>query len=423
MRKINSHFDISSAFPTGLSKRRYIERQALRGESRLAEKLIHRCITASLPHCLRAVQPSLTMASAETSLEETQETPREEPILSPSHVDRVAYLYGHPLLGSLSPILHQTIYDALGLNWTQLPLSVSDTSSPTFPPPYTRSPPVNKLLASTRANPKFVGSSVTMPRKVTIMPHLDRLTEEAEQCGACNTIFVRQEEGKQTFIGTNTDCVGIREALLQNRHARYMNNGVTNPYKGKPALIIGGGGTARAAIYTLRRWLDVSKIYIVNRDAAEIAAITDSDKHRQNADPNNNAEIIPITDVAQVHSPDFEAPEAIISGIPNYPPRTADEIRTRKIIDAILKTQQDPEKGVILEMCYHPLPWTDIAELASQSGWKVILGTEALIWQGLEQARLWTEQDVIAHPGLLDSVKDVVAEAINERMRGLKEKL
>lgn len=363
------------------------------------------------------------MASADIPSTQTQETPREEVILSPSHVDRVAYLYGHPLLGSLSPVLHQTIYDALGLNWTQVPLSVSDTSSPTFPPPYTRSPPVDKFLASTRADPKFVGSSVTMPRKMTVMPHLDRLTEEAEQCGACNTIYVRQEEGKRVFIGTNTDCVGIREGLLQNRHPHYITNGITNPYAGKPVLIIGGGGTARAAIYTLRRWLGASKIYIVNRDAAEIAAITDSDRHRQYTNLDHRAELIPITDLAQINSPNFEAPEAIISGIPNYPPRTADEIRTRQIIDAILNTQQSPGTGVILEMCYHPLPWTDIADLASQAGWKVILGTEALIWQGLEQARLWTEQDIIAHPGLVNTVKDVVVEAIREKMRGLKEKL
>jgi quinate dehydrogenase len=61
--------------------------------------------------------------------------------------------------------------------------------------------------------------------------------------------------------------------------------------------------------------------------------------------------------------------------------------------------------------------------LASRAGWKVILGTEALIWQGLEQARLWTEQDVVAYPGLVDRVKDVVAEAIRERLGDVKEKL
>jgi quinate dehydrogenase len=75
----------------------------------------------------------------------------------------------------------------------------------------------------------------------------------------------------------------------------------------------------------------------------------------------------------------------------------------------------DKQQGVILEMCYHPTPWTEIAHLASAGGWKVILGSEALIWQGLEQARLWTGKDVTGTPGLVKQVKDLVAKTIAER--------
>ncbi|KAL1983811.1 hypothetical protein VTN96DRAFT_9897 [Rasamsonia emersonii] len=362
------------------------------------------------------------MATSQISSQQPK-SPNEEPITSPSHLDGVVYLYGHPLLGSLSPLLHQTIYDALGLNWRQIPLSVSDTSAPTFPPPYTRSPPIETFLTQTRANPKFVGSSVTMPWKVSIMPHLDELTDEAKQCGACNTIFIRKDNGRRIFVGTNTDCVGIREALLQNRLAKYVDAKISNPYQDKPALIIGGGGTARAAIYALRTWLGVSKIYIVNRDAAEVASILAKEKDRPE-NVRDKAEIIHITDISQVQSAEFEPPEAIISGIPNYPPRTPEEIRTRRIIEAVLqRSSNSKEKGVVLEMCYHPLPWTNIAELSSQAGWKVILGTEALIWQGFEQARLWTGKDVASHPGLVERVKELIEKEITKRLREMKQKL
>lgn len=321
-------------------------------------------------------------------------------------------------------------------------MSVSDTSAPTFPPPYTRSPPIDTFLTHIRTDPKFVGASVTMPWKVSIMPHLDDLTEEAQQCGACNTIFIRNDtttdKPRRTLVGTNTDCIGMRESLLQNALARYAEQNIANPYRGKPALIIGGGGTARAAIYTLRTWLGVSKIYIVNRDASEVADILADDERKRSSNANsnnnkthddndNNATIIPITDISQVTSPDFESPEAIISGIPNYPPKTAEEVRTRQIIAAILQLHHRPdreeEKGVILEMCYHPVPWTSIAELASQAGWKVILGTESMIWQGLEQVKLWTGRDVASEAGLVERVKEVISEAITERMRGTREKL
>ncbi|RAL02198.1 shikimate dehydrogenase family protein [Aspergillus ibericus CBS 121593] len=337
----------------------------------------------------------------------TSEQP-EEPITIPADRDGVAYLYGHPLLNSLSPPLHAAIYAHLGRNWIQIPLSSVCGTSATYPPPYTRSPPIDKFLASIRANPKFVGSSVTMPWKVAIMPHLDDLTEDARQAGACNTIFIRPNpDGSRAYVGTNTDCIGIREALVQNS---------PNPadFHGKPALVVGGGGTARSAIYVMRKWLGASKIYIVNRDSAEVQAILDEDNQRNpSAD---KAPLIPVTDPAVAQT--LETPAAIVSGIPNYPPKTEEEIRARQVLQALLGTADDQKpKGVILEMCYHPVIWTEIAELASAAGWKVIVGSEALLWQGLEQARLWTGTDVVAVPGLLDMVKEVVAKNLADRQK------
>ncbi|PYH97281.1 hypothetical protein BO71DRAFT_417144 [Aspergillus ellipticus CBS 707.79] len=338
----------------------------------------------------------------------------EEPIAIPADRDCVAYLYGHPLLNSLSPPLHAAVYNKLGLNWIQIPLSSVCGTSETYPPPYTRSPPIDTFLASIRANPKFVGSSVTMPWKVGIMPHLDDLTEDARQAGACNTIFIREDAaGQRSYVGTNTDCIGIREALVQNS---------PNPadFRGKPALVVGGGGTARSAIYVMRKWLGSSKIYIVNRDAAEVQAIVDEDNQR-NSSP-DKAPLIPVTDPSIAQS--LEAPAAIVSGIPNYPPKTEEEIRSRQVLQALLGSAGDQKpKGVILEMCYHPVIWTEIAELASSAGWKVIVGSEALIWQGLEQARLWTGTDVVAVPGLVDMIKEIVAQNIAERQHPSKSSL
>jgi hypothetical protein len=43
-----------------------------------------------------------------------------------------------------------------------------------------------------------------------------------------------------------------------------------------------------------------------------------------------------------------------------------------------------PEPGVMLEMCYAPKPWTDLANIFKSSGWKVVTGDQAMIWQGIE---------------------------------------
>lgn len=43
-----------------------------------------------------------------------------------SHVERHGYLFGHPIAHSLSPLFHQTVYDGLGLKWSQFPLDSLD---------------------------------------------------------------------------------------------------------------------------------------------------------------------------------------------------------------------------------------------------------------------------------------------------------
>ncbi|KAL4791759.1 quinate dehydrogenase [Aspergillus venezuelensis] len=340
-----------------------------------------------------------------------------EPITTPSDRDGVAYLYGHPLRNSLSPPLHQTVYNTLGLNWTQIPLSTPTGNSNGATYTYTKSPEISTFLSSIKANPKFVGSSVTMPHKVAIMPHLDDLTEDARQAGACNTIFLRKSDGKEEgeveYVGTNTDCIGIREALVQN------SPGGAAHFAGKPALIVGGGGTARTAVYVLRKWLGVSKIYIVNRDASEIEAILSEDKTRNPSAGQEGSGLAPLIPVPNPSvAKTLAAPVAIVSGIPNYPPTTEEEILARETLRALLNAQtHESAQGVILEMCYHPHPWTEIAQMAADASWKVILGSEALIWQGLEQARLWTGTDVVGVPGLVEKVKEFVAATVAERER------
>ena len=96
-----------------------------------------------------------------------------------------------------------------------------------------------------------------MPHKVAILPHLDGLTEEGRDVGAVNTLFIEQgEDGKRKFMGTNTDVVGIREAFRQNVEGAV--------YEGRAAVVVGGGGAARSAVYALRKWMGVGEIYLVS---------------------------------------------------------------------------------------------------------------------------------------------------------------
>jgi quinate dehydrogenase len=248
-----------------------------------------------------------------------------------------------------------------------------------------------------RADETSFGSGVTMPFKVEVIPYLDELTPEGKAIGAINTIFYKPgSNGQRIFCGTNTDCIGVRDAFLYN---------VSDPsiFTGRPGLVVGGGGTCRAAVYSLQTFLGCAPIYIINRDKSEVDAVIDECKARGFGE-----NIIHVSTVAQAQ--ELQAPGAIVSAVPDFPPVTENEKVAREALAILLNK---PEKGALLEMCYHPSPNTEISALAKKSGWPVIVGTEAMVGQGFEQARLWTGIEIT--PEMRESARKSVQEAISTR--------
>lgn len=119
--------------------------------------------------------------------------------------------------------MHEAAYRALGLaGWTYQLLPV---------------PP--ELFAETaRALPRvgFVGANVTIPHKEAALALADEATERARAIGAANTLTFRPDG---TIHADNTDAPGIVAAL-------------PFPAAGTTAVVLGAGGTARAALWALR---------------------------------------------------------------------------------------------------------------------------------------------------------------------------
>ena len=115
-------------------------------------------------------------------------------------------------------------------------------------------------------DPAFGGCSVTIPHKQSIMPYMDRLSESAEAIGAVNTVIVRHEKDfdgsmRRVLVGDNTDWMGIYNPL----HRRLGSGGrmAVADARGErrgAALILGAGGTARAAAYAATK-LGLDRIY------------------------------------------------------------------------------------------------------------------------------------------------------------------
>ncbi|GEM12678.1 pentafunctional AROM polypeptide [Rhodotorula toruloides] len=182
----------------------------------------------------------------------------------PIEGQRDFWLFGSPLSHSLSPLAHNTVFEQLGLDATHR-YRLHETSKFSD-----RS--VQKLLRS----PSFGGAAVTMPHKVEALKYMDSLSAEVKEIGSMNTVIVSGkvvEGGKerQKLEGRNTDVEGIKRALLATLPPEQQ--GKTKPFgEGRSAIIIGGGGTTRAAVYALST-LGLSPLWLINRDPKETAAI------------------------------------------------------------------------------------------------------------------------------------------------------
>lgn len=262
------------------------------------------------------------------------------------------FLFGTPISASKSPALHNTLFDLTGL-----------------PHHYDRFETGNAEDAKEIIRSEdFGGASVTIPLKLDIMPLLDEVTDEAQIIGAVNTIIPVREEGKPTrLIGRNTDWQGMVHCL--------RNAGTFGSVDNESGLVVGGGGTSRAAIYALHT-MRYSPIYVLGRSPEKIATMVSS------FPTGYDVRIISSSEGLQT------CPSVIIGTVPADKPI---DPTMGKILGDIM-TQSTAERKTLLEMAYKPSV-TEVMTLAQKAGWKTINGYEALLGQGIYQFQLWTGID------------------------------
>jgi shikimate dehydrogenase len=108
---------------------------------------------------------------------------------------------------------------------------------------------LGRAVAGARAM-GFRGFNLSVPHKVSVIEHLDRLGRSAEIIGAVNCV-VREGDA---WVGENTDGVGFLSSLRS----------VVDP-AGQRVAILGAGGAARAIAVELSL-AGAASVQIVNRD-------------------------------------------------------------------------------------------------------------------------------------------------------------
>lgn len=265
--------------------------------------------------------------------------------------ERLFYIFGSPIAHSRSPPLHNTLFQAHGLPHTYSRFETTNAAD------------VKDIIRS----PTFGGASVTIPLKLDIIPLLDSVSKAVEVIGAVNTIIpVDQPDGTRTLLGDNTDWMGMVHALREA--------GIVKSAAPSSAVVIGSGGTTRAAIFALHS-LGYSPIYIVARDAVKVATLAASFPAKYDVQHLTNVDNLAAN----------EAPRVMISSIPADKPMDAG---MQNVVAAVLrKPVPEGAKRALLEMAYKPRHTPVMAMAEEAEGWETIPGLEVLSSQGWYQVR------------------------------------
>jgi shikimate dehydrogenase len=155
----------------------------------------------------------------------------------------VAGVIGDPIRHSLSPALHNSAYDALGLDWVYVAFPV----------------PAGSGAAAVEAMRTLglAGLSVTMPHKQAAATAVDRLAPTAARLGVVNTVsWAPSADGE--LVGDSTDGPGFIDNLRGDEGF--------DP-AGCRAVVMGTGGAARSVTLALAE-ARAASVVVVGRNPA-----------------------------------------------------------------------------------------------------------------------------------------------------------
>ena len=283
--------------------------------------------------------------------------------------------------GSRSPAMHNAAFQACGLPHVYGVLELPKDGGLADPESETAAD-FRALLATQ----SFGGLSVTIPHKQLVQPFLDELTDAAEAIGAVNTVTPRARTSaidavslggsRPVLVGDNTDWIGIC-ATLEDALARRGARAAT----GK-ALVVGSGGTARAACYALTKGFERRTgagfdLLVYARDVAKAEALA----------AQFGGEALARLDGVAV--------DAVVSTVPGDVGFVAP--------DGLLDNEP-----AVLDVAYKPA-MTALLDQALSRGCPVSQGASMLVKQGVAQFEQWTRR-VAPEPAMRAAVFEGVDE-------------
>ena len=280
---------------------------------------------------------------------------------------RLCCLIGNPVGHSLSPMIHNTLAEELGINLCYTAFKVEKDR-------------LHEAVAGADAF-DILGMNVTVPHKCEIIKELSDIDPLAARIGAVNTL-VRVDGG---YKGYNTDAIGLYRELEEENII----------IKDKEVIILGAGGASNAITYICAD-KGAAKIYLLNRTF---------DKAKKLADDVNSHfgdVVVPLAISDYRLIPEGKYPVIQTTSCGLYPNNDDAPIYDKEFYELV-------EAGV--DIIFNPAE-TMFMKLCKEPGARAYNGLKMLLYQGIAAFELWN--DIKVPKNLADKILGMMERKLKE---------
>lgn len=207
------------------------------------------------------------------------------------------------------------------------------------------------------------GLSVSLPHKESVLDDLDEVDEDARRIGAVNTIVNKGG----ILHGYNTDFIGSNRALEE----------IAGKLRGKRVVVVGAGGASRAVLYGLLKEEAFVSIYNRSEEKAHKLALEFGEMFGAKIESGDLAamqrssgEVLVQTSSIWTLNPDMSL----------------------KDIGDLFPISFVGSFDVVMDIVYKPLI-TPLLAVAQGLGKTIVTGEKMLLYQAIEQFKIWTGKD------------------------------
>lgn len=261
-------------------------------------------------------------------------------------------LIGTPIKQSLSPTIHNTALESLGMigSYELLETDPEDL--------------IERLKYLKTQG--YLGFNVTIPLKIPVTLFLQQVDDIADLAGAVNTVKISEDK---YLYGYNTDVYGFVEGIPASFRAEL---------KQKKAAILGTGGVSRAVVIGLSQ-IGIKEISFYSTDilkAKDMCFFLEKKFPSIKFNVNNYAQNINLSEYAIIINTTPLGTYGQYCGV-------------SPLSDEIMDTLNS--QAIVYDLVYNPRE-TEFLKQARKRNLRTVEGIEMLIHQGVKAFEIWTGQ-------------------------------